>query len=153
MTGFRRQFFRTSTVIAAVGLLGACSAEVRSHGFAPVDEDLARISVGVDTRGSVRRKIGRPGASGIFSDQGWYYVSTKIEHYLYNDPEVVDRKVVAVLFNENDVVASVNTYGIEDGRIIDLETKTTPTYGRQLTIIEQAFGNVGVTAEEVFGSN
>ncbi|MEM7056715.1 MAG: outer membrane protein assembly factor BamE [Pseudomonadota bacterium] len=152
MTGFRRAFFQTSAVLAVAVLLGGCAAEIRNHGFAPVDEDLARVTVGVDTRGSVRRKIGRPGASGIFNEQGWYYVSSKVEHYLYYDPEVIDRKVVAVLFDENDVVASVNTYGIEDGRIIDLETNTTPTYGRELTILEQAFGNIGISAEDVFGN-
>ena len=150
MTGFRRKLFQTSAVLAFAVIAAGCAPDVRSHGFAPVEEDLARVSVGVDTRGSVRRKIGRPGASGIFNEQGWYYVSSTVEHYLYYDPEVIDRKIVAVLFDENDVVASVNTYGIEDGKIINLETNTTPTYGRELTILEQAFGNIGVNAEEVF---
>lgn len=152
MTGFRRRFFQTSAILAFAGLVAGCAPEIRSHGFAPQEEDLARVTIGVDTRGSVRRKIGRPGTSGVFSQQGWYYVSSKVEHYLYYDPEVVDRKVVAVLFDENDVVAAVNTYGIEDGRIIDLETNITPTYGRELTVLEQAFGNIGVTAEDIFNN-
>ena len=153
MTGVCRRALHLTVGMTFVAALSACSADVRIHGYAPQDEDLATVSVGVDTRGSVRRKIGRPGASGIFSDQGWYYVTSKVEHYMYNDPKVVDRKVVAVIFDQNDVVAAVNTYGIEDGRIIDLETQTTPTYGRRLTILEQAFGNIGVTAEDIFGSN
>lgn len=152
MTGFRRRFFQTSAILTAVAILGGCSPEIRSHGFAPVEEDLATVTVGIDTRGSVRRKIGRPGTSGIFNERGWYYVSSKVEHYLYYDPEIIDRKVVAVLFDENDVVASVNTYGIEDGRIVDLETNITPTYGRQLTILDQAFGNIGITAEDIFNN-
>ena len=52
------------------------------------------------------------------------------------------------MFDQNDVLASVTEYGLEDGRVIDLETKTTPTYGRQLTILEQAFGNIGVITED-----
>ena len=55
---------------------------------------------------------------------------------------------MAVLFDRNDTVAAVNEYGIDDGRIIDLESETTPTHGRQLTILEQAFGNIGVITEE-----
>jgi len=154
MTGFRRRIFQTSAILAVAAVVGGCSPDIRSHGFAPQDEDLAQaqVTIGVDTRGSVRRKIGRPGTSGIFNERGWYYVSSKVEHYLYYDPEVIDRKVVAVLFDANDVVASVNTYGIEDGRIVDLETNITPTYGRQLTILEQAFGNIGITAEDIFNN-
>ena len=152
MSKYLHRFAKPAAVLAAVAVLGACAADIRNHGYSPPQEDLARINVGVDTRGSVRRKIGRPGSTGIFNEQGWYYVSSQVEHYLYNDPRVIERKVVAVLFNENDVVAAVNTYGMEDGRIVDLETNTTPTYGRQLTILEQAFGNIGVSAEDIFGN-
>ena len=125
-------------------LVAACSPVIRNHGYAPPSEELDQIRIGQDTRGSVRRKIGRPGTTGIFTDQGWYYVSTEITHLTYNEPRVSDRRVVAIMFDQNDVVAAVNQYGLEDGRIVDLETSTTPTYGRQLTILEQAFGNIGV---------
>ena len=141
------------TALAAVaisGLLSACSGVIRNHGYAPPDEELAQIRVGQDTRGSVRRKIGRPGGTGIFTDDGWYYVASKVEHLAYYEPEVIERRVIAIIFDPQDVVASVNTYCIEDGRIIDLETQITPTYGKQLTIIEQAFGNIGVITDDVF---
>ena len=125
------------------GSMAACSPVIRNHGYAPLQEEIAEISVGQDTRGSVQRKIGRPGGTGIFTDEGWYYVSTQIEHYTYHEPKVLDRRVVAVLFDQSDVVAAVNEYGLEDGQVIALETNTTPTYGRELTVLEQAFGNIG----------
>jgi hypothetical protein len=37
----------------------------------------------------------------------------------------------------------VNRYGLEDGRVIDLATRTTPTFGRELTVLQQLFGNIG----------
>ena len=136
-------FKRMAGAIAVAALVGACAPVMKNHGYAPDEALLAEIQAGQDTRGSVRRKIGRPGTSGVFSETGWYYVSTQVKHYMYHDPEVVDRRVVAVEFDANDVVASVNTYGMEDGRIIDLETRTTPTHGRQLTILQQILGNIG----------
>lgn len=145
---------------SAIGILGAgvlcaavagCAPVVRNHGYTPVDEDLSQVRVGQDTRGSVRRKIGQPGTTGIFTEEGWYYVSTQMEHYTYHQPKVIEREVVAVLFDQNDVVADVKRYGLEHGRIVDLETNTTPTYGRRLTVLEQAFGNIGVVAEDIFG--
>lgn len=134
------------------GLTAGCSPEVRTHGYVPVEEDLAQVRPGQDTRGSVRRKIGRPGSTGIFTDQGWYYVSSEVEHYMYNEPRVVDRKVVEILFDNSDRVIAINRYGLDDGRIVALEPTITPTYGRELTVLEQAFGNIGIATEEVFGT-
>lgn len=148
--------FRRKGIVAVVGgtalaaLLMGCAPVIRNHGYAPVTEELAEIRVGQDTRGSVRRKIGRPASTGIFTSEGWYYVATQIEHMTYNEPRVLDRRVVAILFDERDIVASVNQYGVEDGKVVDLETKVTPTYGRQLTVLEQAFSNIGVISNDLF---
>lgn len=132
------------------GGLSGCAAEVKSHGYAPDDQQLEEITAGADTRGSVRRKIGRPSTSGVFTENSWFYVSTTVEHYLYHEPKVSNRRVVAIEFDDNDLVSSVNVYGLEDGRIIDLQTRTTPTHGRQLTVLQQVLGNFGkVTGEQL----
>ena len=142
---------KTAIACAVVaGIVSACAPVIRNHGFAPPEEDLAQIRVGQDTRGSVLRKIGRPGGSSVFTDDGWYYIAEKVEHLTYHAPEVIERRVVAVTFDSNDVVASVNRYSLEDGRIIDLETNTTPTYGRELTVLEQVIGNIGISSGDLF---
>jgi hypothetical protein len=41
------------------------------------------------------------------------------------------------------VVTAINTYGLSDGRIVDLETDTTPTRGNRLTVLQQILGNFG----------
>ena len=146
----RARWTRLIAGVALTAALTACSPIVQTHGYAPHPAELAEIRVGVDTRASVQSKIGRPASTGIFTDQGWYYVSSKVEQLTYHAPKVVDRRVVAITFDQNDTVAAVNEYGLEDGRIIDLVTETTPTHGRQLTILEQAFGNIGVMTGSVF---
>lgn len=145
----RKVMVNVGAISAVVGVLG-CAPVMRTHGYAPPDEEVQTIRIGQDTRGSVRRKIGRPGGSGIFTDEGWYYVSQRVEHLTYHAPEVIDRRIVAITFDQNDVVASVNQYSLEDGKLIDLETNTTPTFGRQLTILEQVIGNIGVITGDVF---
>lgn len=144
---------RIRGVVLAVLLASAataCAPTIRSHGYAPDDALLAEIAVGQDTRGSVAGKIGRPVTESTFDDSGWYYVSSTVEHYMYHAPKVIDRRVVAVRFDESDVVADIDTYGVEDGRIIDLATKTTPTHGRELTVLQQVLGNIGrITGEDL----
>ena len=139
-------------ITALAAALSACAPVIRNHGYAPVAEELTDIRVGQDTRGSVQSKIGRPGGTAAFRDDGWFYVSTKVEHYMYNEPRVIDRRVVAILFDQDDIVASVNQYGIEDGKIVDLETNTTPTYGRELTMLEQFLSNIGSIPADVFSN-
>ncbi|GMG81678.1 outer membrane protein assembly factor BamE [Paralimibaculum aggregatum] len=144
---------RSSAGIALILVAGlaACAPHMRTHGYVPIPEALARIEPGLDTRSSVQAKIGRPSASGAFDETGWYYVSTVVEHYTFYEPKVIDRTVIAVTFDENDVVEAVDRFGLQDGRLVDLTTRTTPTYGRQLTVIEQIVSNLGnVNAGDVF---
>jgi outer membrane protein assembly factor BamE (lipoprotein component of BamABCDE complex) len=129
--------------LLVVASLAGCSPTYTSHGFAPQLAELQNIEAGVDTRGSVQRKLGMPSATGSFDADSWYYVASTVEHFAFYAPKVVDRTVVAVRFDETGLVSAVNRYGIEDGRVVDLVTKTTPTYGRELTILQQLFGNIG----------
>ena len=136
--------------VLALGLLAGCERVIEQHGYAPAPEELAQIRAGQDTRASVRRKIGRPSTTGVFLPDRWYYVASEMEHYLFYEPRIASRRVVAVGFDQNDLVASVNEYGLDDGRVIDLETRTTPTLGRELTVLQQLLGNLGrVSAEDL----
>ena len=59
-------------------------------------------------------------------------------------PEIVSRNVVAISFDkESEVVKSVNSYTLKDGKVIAFNGRETPTRGRELTILEQILGNVG----------
>ena len=50
--------------------------------------------------------------------------------------------MVAISFDPDGVVTDVRQFGIEDGRVIDLVTRTTPTYGREMTVVQQLLGNL-----------
>lgn len=134
----------------AVGLLAACEPTYRNHGFTPQIAELESIAAGDDTRGSVLRKLGRPSAYSSFDSDAWYYAASRVEHYAFYPPKVIERRVVAVRFGDTGVVEEVNRYGIEDGQVIDLITRRTPTYGREITALQQIFGNLGrVSADQV----
>lgn len=137
--------------LAVAAVLAGCAPVIETHGYTPVPEAVARIEPGIDTRASVQIKIGRPSHTGAFDERGWYYVSSTVEHFTFYAPEVISRKVVAVAFDDAGVVTEVNTFDLEDGRVIDLAAETTPTYGRQLTFVEQIVSNIGTVAgSEIF---
>lgn len=124
------------------GLVAACAPTVRVHGYVPPPVEVATVRPGVDTFATVEEKLGLPSSSGLLRDTEWYYVQSTFESFTYNAPRVIDRKVLAVTFDNNGVVRGVTTYGLEDGRIIDLTNRTTETGGRQLGVLEQIFGNL-----------
>jgi len=137
---------RAALGLVCTSLIG-CQPIVRNHGYMPVEEQLARIAVGVDTRGSVQRKIGRPATDSLFIDEtAWYYVSSKVLEESYKEPRVIERKVLRIAFDDTGQVTAVNRYGLEDGRVIDLVTRTTPTLGNQMTVLEQLFSNLTASA-------
>ena len=119
-----------------------CSPTVQVHGYVPPESDIARIRPGFDDAGTVEEILGRPSSGGVLRDSAWYYVQSVVQNYTWHAPKVVDRTVLAVNFDERGVVRDIRRYGLEDGRIIDLETRTTETGGRELGVLEQLFGNL-----------
>ena len=128
--------------LLAAGTASACSPIVVNRGYAPTDGQIAELLPGIDDANTVSAKIGRPSIGGVVRNDSWYYVASRVETFAYNAPEVTERKVVAVQFDPQGVVQSVNIYGVEDGRIINYVTRTTPTFGRELTVLQQIFGNL-----------
>lgn len=137
------QVAQAGALLTAAMLVTACEPTYTNHGFAPQLAELDSIAAGEDTRGSVMRKLGRPSTISSFDADSWYYEASRIETYTFYAPEVIERKVVAVSFDTDGLVTNVAKYGLEDGQIIDLVTRRTPTYGRELTVLQQIFGNLG----------
>jgi outer membrane protein assembly factor BamE (lipoprotein component of BamABCDE complex) len=143
---------RLAAAALAATLMSGCAATYVTHGFAPHPDEVAQVRPGADTRGSVARRFGRPSVDGIAGDDQWFYVASRFEKFAFYQPKLVDRTVVAVSFDDAGVVTDVRSLGIEDGRVVDLVTRTTPTFGREQSVIQQLFGNIGrVDAGDQFG--
>lgn len=56
---------------------------------------------------------------------------------------MTQRSVTEITFNDAGLVSEVRTLGLDDGQRVAMNTRETPTRGRQLTILEQLLGNVG----------
>ena len=123
--------------------LSACAATYDNHGYAPSDEDLEQIIVGVDTRDSVIDLVGRPGAAGVLNDSGYYYVKSRRRNFAYRAPQEIDRQVVAISFDQAGVVTNIERFGIERGRVITLSRRVTDSNTQGVSFIRQLLGNLG----------
>jgi outer membrane protein assembly factor BamE (lipoprotein component of BamABCDE complex) len=143
---------RAAFVLVAAGLLataGAASlsacAPIQSYsGFQTIESDPKDVKVGTDTKSTVRGRLGSPSATSTFDANTWFYMNQLKSRVAFKRPEIISRNVVAISFDkESEVVKTVNSYTLKDGKVIAFNGRETPTRGRELTILEQILGNVG----------
>lgn len=127
--------------LLSVSLL-ACTPIYRNHGYIPVEDELSLVQVG-DTREQVAEKIGRPSASGLLNDVGWFYVQSRWKQLGARAPQEIDRQVVAVTFTEAGTVANVERFGLERGRVIALSRRVTDSNIKGVGFLKQLFGSIG----------
>lgn len=130
-------------VVALTGalLMVACAGQIDHHGHLFTDVDLQQIQPGM-SQDQVRLTLGTPDTTSTIDGDVFYYISSKRKTMPAGRPKVIDRKVVAIYFDQSQSVREVGRYGLQDGRIIDFVDGETPTYGRKLTALEQIFGNI-----------
>ncbi len=135
---------KSGVLLAALLFLSACAGRLNdSHGYVPDDTLLKDVRIGVDTKETVGRLLGRPGTEGIVDDLGWYYVKSDYEQFLWRPPVEVNREVVAVSFAESGTVQNVERFGLEQGRVVALSRRVTTSNTRGIGFLRQLFSNLG----------
>lgn len=129
---------------AALALsLGGClgyDGEIQ-HGYVVDQQTLAQVKSGTSAE-SVLQIMGTPSTTSTVGGDAWYYISQKTEAKLrFMSPQIVDQRVVAIYF-KNKKVERVANYGIEDGKVVDMVSRTTPTGGAESTFIKNMFKNL-----------
>jgi outer membrane protein assembly factor BamE (lipoprotein component of BamABCDE complex) len=124
-------------------VLIACEPRLDTHGFMPNSELVSQIQTGEQDKFEVVEVLGSPSSMATFDDDIWYYITQQSRTFAFFKPEIIDQQVLVVRFDEADVVSEINRYTIEDGLIVDPVTRETPTAGKELSILQQLFGNIG----------
>lgn len=146
---------RHGMALALIFLIGAgCSRLEDNHGFAPDEEILSDVVVGLDTKETVARIVGQPGARGVIGDDAWYYVQSDYERFLWREPVEVNREVVKVSFAEDTRVTNIERFGLEDGQIVALSRRVTDSNTEGVGFLRQLFSNLGnLGAGQLLGEN
>ena len=133
----------TLVFAACLAVVTACTPVIENHGYVPTPEELAEIKVGVDTRETVEEAVGAPSSSGVVRDSGFYYVRSKVRHYGPKRPEVIERKLVAISFDDRGVVRNIERFGLEDGIVVELDRRVTESNIENSGFLRQLLGNIG----------
>ncbi len=139
-----------AVLCAALGgaFLAVGCAPIRDHQGYMLDEPLiTAIQPGIDNRDSVAGTLGRPTFTGQFDQRDWYYVSRNTRQLAFNMPRPSSQTVLHVRFDANGNVERVNRTGLELVANIEPSSDATPTLGRNRSIFEEIFGNIGAVGQ------
>jgi outer membrane protein assembly factor BamE (lipoprotein component of BamABCDE complex) len=143
-TAMRSRLTRASTLAAALAVasaLGGCGAEINRHGHVFMDVDINQVQPGMSKQ-QVAQFLGSPDTTSTIGGEAYYYISTTQKTYAFFKPWEIDRKVVAVYFNGEGSVNDVAQYGLKDGIVVRYAKDETPARGKDLSVVEQIFGNI-----------
>lgn len=142
MSGIRKRVVRL-TAIGGLAVTVACTPIYRDHGYVPLQEDLAQVRVGVDTRETVTEKLGDPSTGGVVSEGDFYWVRSRMRTIGPLKPEVIEREIVAVSFDGGGRVANVERFGLADGRAVPISRRVTSSSTENKSFLRQLLGNLG----------
>ena len=140
----RDALMRAAAALALAGgvALAGCQPVVDYRGFVPQETAIEQVRIG-SSKAQVEELLGSPSAQSTIGGGSYYYISSVFETTAFYEPEEVDRKVYAVEFDETDTVQRVAYYGLKDGRVFDFISRKTPTRGKELSVVQELFGNLG----------
>jgi outer membrane protein assembly factor BamE (lipoprotein component of BamABCDE complex) len=127
-------------VILALGQLPAgCFGETFQRGYVLPDGALQQIPLG-SSQEQVLIVLGTPSTVATVSGEAFYYISQRAERsFSFLPTKVVDQRVIAVYFDKDRKVRRVAEYGLKDGKIFDFVSRTTPTSGADLSLLNGLF--------------
>lgn len=137
---------RVSTPVRLAGAfvlalsLGGCLGYDGSvqHGYVIDSRTLEQVKVGASAE-QVLTILGTPSTTSTVGSEAWYYITQRTERTVqFMEPKIVDQRVVAIYFNKGKRVERVANYGLEDGKVVDFVSRTTPTGGTESSFIQNA---------------
>lgn len=124
-------------------MLASCTPIVNTRGHSAEDVDLSQIVPGQSSTEDVRALLGSPTSTSNFGDETWYYITQKQSRVGVFAPEVSEQHVTAITFDGQQRVEEISAFKKEDGKEVQIVSKTTPTEGHSIGFIEQMLGNFG----------
>lgn len=130
-------------VIVLVGLsVSACGlSRVVTRGNLPDPGRVAELKPGKATKDQILDSLGSPSSINSFGKETWYYISERTETVAFFRPEVLNRQVLVVEFDKTGKMTQIVSLGLDAGREVAHIKRVTPTFGQELTVLDQLLGN------------
>ncbi|MFV9876090.1 MAG: outer membrane protein assembly factor BamE [Rickettsiales endosymbiont of Dermacentor nuttalli] len=129
-------------VFVLVIMLSACTKNVLVHGFIFKSQDLDKIHKNTTTQNEVLQILGTPTTTSEFSNNTWYYLSSKYERIAFFKPKIIEKRVLSLKFN-NNIVEDINEYILDKDDLFVFSHERTSVAGDDTRIFKQFIENIG----------
>ena len=122
--------------------LSACITAVEDRGYVIEQVTFDKVKPGMSKQ-DVRKHVGSPSSVSTLGGDYWYFIDVKQEKSAFSYPDIIQKDIIKVLFDDQGKVVSVVHNDENNHRNIEFVKEETPTEGNQVGVIEQLVGNVG----------
>jgi outer membrane protein assembly factor BamE (lipoprotein component of BamABCDE complex) len=132
--------FAAALALGLGGCLGYDGQVVHGYQLDPKSAEQVRAGASAE---QILVLLGTPTTTSTVGGDAWYYITQVTNRSVqFMQPKVTDQRVFAVYFTKDKKVERVANYGMEDGKLIDFVSRTTPTAGAESTFLKGMFINL-----------
>jgi outer membrane protein assembly factor BamE (lipoprotein component of BamABCDE complex) len=127
------------------------TSETLTQGYVIDQQQIDQVPVG-SSREQVLLALGSPSTTATFDNEVFYYISqTRVRTVAFQNPHLVNQRVLAVYFGDDGRVTQIANYGMQDGKVFDFISRTTPTGGKDRNFLSQLLSGVGAVGSNLLG--
>jgi len=138
MRRYHTLLVRLATATFLATSVAACTmGEEFARGYQLNENAVNQVKKGMSAE-QVLQILGTPSTVSTVGNRNWYYISQRSRRtFQFMGEQVVDQRVTAVYFDQNLRVERVGLYGIQDGKVFDFISRTTPAGGEETSFLGQ----------------
>lgn len=144
ITKYTLRGIQTGLLLTVAMTLSACKtndifniSQTYNEGYVLDSAALETIPAG-SSREQVLLTLGSPSTTAMYDNEVFYYISqTRYRSAQFMKPRIVDRRTLAIYFNNKGKVAKIANYGLQDGKLFDFASRTTSTGGKDQSFLSQ----------------
>ena len=127
--------------------LAACNSglsltQSKARGYEISEDAVAQIRVG-QSAALVTAVLGSPQSQNVFGDEtAWYYIGERVQQTAFGMELGKERTVLAVYFDSKNKVKLVERLAAKDGKVINMDSRRTPSYGQDRTFLESILSSI-----------
>lgn len=124
----------------------SCAPHITKHGYIFESDNLQMISEGVTDKEAVLKIMGSPTiVSDVdYRDESWIYYSEDVKSFLFFKPEIIDRKILLVEFNNEGTIKNLQKISfLDDSKTMKFTSDFTTVNNHKVGFFKSLFDNVG----------
>jgi outer membrane protein assembly factor BamE (lipoprotein component of BamABCDE complex) len=113
------------------------------RGYVADQRIMDQVKIGSTTKPQALALMGTPSTTSTVGGDAWYYIGQKMQRSLAFMPATMtDQNVIALYFDKSGKVERIANYGMQDGKVFDFVSRTTPTGGSEPNFLTNLFKNL-----------